>query len=120
MFTNRDTPNRTAASSTLNVAIRLFLEHHVRGVGHRIGDGRRVHHRLGLTYDGERLTHVRQVRLHVTRLIRLAPLPDRTRQIAGGHLVTRREQGADGRPADLAVGSGDDDTHRWLLRGWIR
>ena len=64
-FTNRGTPKRTAASSALNVAIRLLRKTVCGGLRGRLGDRRRVDHGVVAAHDRERVAGVGEVGLQV-------------------------------------------------------
>ena len=78
------------------------MEDHVRRVAGRLGDGRRVDHRVVAAHDREGRARVGQVGLHVRGLSRVGALEDGRSEVGRCHVVPGREQGVDGGAADLA------------------
>ena len=111
MLTKRRTSQRTAASSALNVAIRLLWKTTCGGLW--VGSGIAA---AWTTASLPRTTakaapaSVRSAWTYAA-LAGIGPLEDGRPEIGRGHVVPGREQGVGGRAADLAAGAGDEDAH---------
>ena len=110
-FTKRGTPQRTAASSALNVAIRLLPNTTCGGVLGRLGDRGGVDDRVVAADDRERVAGVGQVGLLVGDARRGFASNDGRAEVGGGDVVAGVGEGGDGGGADLAARAGDEDAH---------